>query len=230
MLVPVCSYYLKMSEPEEYCCFIGSLSWSTTDRGLKDAFQKFGHLVEAKVTFYYRYVDHLLPGGTVKIDHRWSIEGEKGKKKKMKRRKKKRRRRKNTPFPRAVLARSRFFSCVRRRNVSPRGEKDRGNIVVDKFSGRSRGFGFVTFDDKDAMEDAIEAMNGMDLDGRSITVERAQPQGPGSRDRDVGPVGTEMGEAVGVMEVIVIIVNALVHMNALVEAVVAIDLDPVAAS
>ncbi|RRT78758.1 hypothetical protein B296_00022142 [Ensete ventricosum] len=46
----------------------------------------------------------------------------------------------------------------------------------------------------------------------------------------VSAVGTEMGEAVGVMEVIVIIVNALVHMNALVEAVVAIDLNPVAAS
>ncbi|KAJ8493414.1 hypothetical protein OPV22_015135 [Ensete ventricosum] len=133
-------------------------------------------------------------------------------------------------------------------------------IVVDKFSGRSRGFGFVTFDDKDAMEDAIEAMNGMDLDGRSITVERAQPQGNAllvmvhegigmvveRTDTDlvvaviadmdltgmgiVSAVGTEMGEAVGVMEVIVIIVNALVHMNALVEAVVAIDLDPVAAS
>lgn len=36
------------------------------------------------------------------------------------------------------------------------------------------------------MEEAIEAMHGMDLDGRSITVERAQPQGPGGRDRDSG--------------------------------------------
>lgn len=67
-------------------------------------------------------------------------------------------------------------------------------VVVDKFSGRSRGFGFVTFDDKQAMEEAIEAMNGMDLDGRTITVDKAQPhQGSGrdydgdrSRDRDRG--------------------------------------------
>jgi hypothetical protein len=57
-------------------------------------------------------------------------------------------------------------------------------VVLDKFSGRSRGFGFVTFDDKKSMEEAIEAMNGMDLDGRNITVERAQPQSSGSRDRD----------------------------------------------
>lgn len=58
-------------------------------------------------------------------------------------------------------------------------------VVLDKFSGRSRGFGFVSFDDKRAMEEAIEEMNGMDLDGRPITVERAQPtQGGGSRDRD----------------------------------------------
>lgn len=45
----------KMSEVEEYRCFVGSLSWSTTDGSLKEAFQKFGHLTEAKVgiCFYY---------------------------------------------------------------------------------------------------------------------------------------------------------------------------------
>lgn len=55
-------------------------------------------------------------------------------------------------------------------------------VVVDKFSGRSRGFGFVTFDDKKAMDEAIDAMNGMDLDGRTITVDRAQPQQGSTRD------------------------------------------------
>ena len=39
----------QMSEHEEYRCFIGGLSWSTSDRSLKEAFEKFGHLVEAKV-------------------------------------------------------------------------------------------------------------------------------------------------------------------------------------
>ncbi|GAB2270567.1 Glycine-rich RNA-binding protein rz1a [Dionaea muscipula] len=94
-----------MGDADEYRCFVGSLSWSTTDRDLKEAFEKFGHLVEAKV-------------------------------------------------------------------------------VLDKFSGRSRGFGFVSFDEKRAMEEAIEAMNGMDLDGRSISVEKAQPNQGGGRDRD----------------------------------------------
>lgn len=90
---------------DEYRCFIGNLSWSTSDRGLKDAFEKFGNLVDAKV-------------------------------------------------------------------------------VLDKFSGRSRGFGFVTFDEKKAMEEAIEEMNGMDLDGRAITVDKAQPQQGSGREYD----------------------------------------------
>ncbi|KAK8657689.1 hypothetical protein V6N13_035916 [Hibiscus sabdariffa] len=90
---------------DEYRCFIGNLSWSTSDRGLKDAFEKYGNLLEAKV-------------------------------------------------------------------------------AVDKFSGRSRGFGFVTFDEKVAMEEAIEAMNGIDLDGRNITVDRAKPQQGSGRDYD----------------------------------------------
>nr|AFK43882.1 unknown [Lotus japonicus] len=102
-----------MSDVDEYRCFIGGLAWSTSDRKLKDAFEKFGKLTEAKV-------------------------------------------------------------------------------VVDKFSGRSRGFGFVTFDDKKAMDEAIDAMNGMDLDGRTITVDKAQPQGS-SRDRDDGDRYRERG-------------------------------------
>lgn len=40
-----------MSDDVEYRCFIGGLSWSTSDRALKDAFSKFGHLLDAKVTY-----------------------------------------------------------------------------------------------------------------------------------------------------------------------------------
>lgn len=96
-----------MIEQEEFRCFIGNLSWSTSDRDLKEAFKKFGHLLDAKV-------------------------------------------------------------------------------VVDRTSGRSRGFGFVSFDEEKAMEDAIEAMNGIDLDGRSISVDKAQPNQGSGRDRDGG--------------------------------------------
>lgn len=57
----------NMSEEIEYRCFIGGLSWSTSDRGLKDAFDKFGKLLEAKVTtpllclcgFYFYFLIHF---------------------------------------------------------------------------------------------------------------------------------------------------------------------------
>ncbi|TYK06960.1 glycine-rich RNA-binding protein RZ1A [Cucumis melo var. makuwa] len=79
-------------------------------------------------------------------------------------------------------------------------------VVVDKFSGRSRGFGFVTFDEKKAMDEAIKAMNGMDLDGRSITVDKAQPNqveialNVGNLDILLGNVPVKVVEEVG-MEV-----------------------------
>lgn len=38
-----------MSDSDEYRCFIGGLAWSTSDRKLKDTFEKFGKLTEAKV-------------------------------------------------------------------------------------------------------------------------------------------------------------------------------------
>ncbi|URE16669.1 hypothetical protein MUK42_13175 [Musa troglodytarum] len=47
-------------------------------------------------------------------------------------------------------------------------------IINDRETGRSRGFGFVTFRDEQSMRDAIEGMNGQILDGRSITVNEAQ--------------------------------------------------------
>lgn len=39
----------KMSDEDEYRCFVGGLAWSTSDRKLRDTFEKFGKLTEAKV-------------------------------------------------------------------------------------------------------------------------------------------------------------------------------------
>lgn len=52
-------------------------------------------------------------------------------------------------------------------------------IINDRETGRSRGFGFVTFNNEKSMRDAIEGMNGQNLDGRNITVNEAQSRGSG---------------------------------------------------
>ncbi|XWS62788.1 hypothetical protein CRYUN_Cryun06bG0040800 [Craigia yunnanensis] len=59
------------------------------------------------------------------------------------------------------------------------GEIVESKIVNDRETGRSRGFGFVTFRDEKTMRDAIEGMNGQNLDGRNITVNEAQSRSSG---------------------------------------------------
>ncbi len=46
-------------------------------------------------------------------------------------------------------------------------------VVTDRESGRSRGFGFVTFEDEQCATRAIEELNGSTLDGRTIRVDKA---------------------------------------------------------
>ncbi len=53
------------------------------------------------------------------------------------------------------------------------------NVVTDRESDRSRGFGFVEMDDNSEAEAAIQAMNGKDLQGRSLTVNEARPRESG---------------------------------------------------
>ncbi|XP_058106325.1 glycine-rich RNA-binding protein GRP1A-like [Magnolia sinica] len=66
-----------------------------------------------------------------------------------------------------------------KRAFSSFGEVIESKIISDHEMGRSRGFGFVTFINEQPMRDAIEGMNGQNLDGRSITVNEAQSRGSG---------------------------------------------------
>jgi len=48
-------------------------------------------------------------------------------------------------------------------------------LIKDKFSGRSKGFGFVTINDEEAAKKAIEEMNGKEIEGRELKVSEAKP-------------------------------------------------------
>ena len=50
------------------------------------------------------------------------------------------------------------------------------NLMMDRMTGRPRGFGFITMSTPEEAEKAIEALNGADLDGRALTVNIARPR------------------------------------------------------
>ena len=50
------------------------------------------------------------------------------------------------------------------------------NLMVDRMSGRPRGFGFVTMSTPEEAQKAIDALNGASLDGRAVTVNIARPR------------------------------------------------------
>ena len=68
------------------------------------------------------------------------------------------------------------------------------NLMMDRATGRPRGFGFITMGSPEEAQKAIDAMNGATLDGRNLTVNEARPKeeraGGGFRGgRDGGPRG-----------------------------------------
>ncbi len=56
------------------------------------------------------------------------------------------------------------------------GEVSSANVITDRDSGRSKGFGFVEMADDGQAKDAIEKLNGTELSGRTITVNEARPR------------------------------------------------------
>jgi len=65
------------------------------------------------------------------------------------------------------------------------GELESVNIIKDKYSGQSKGFGFVEMPDNSEADKAIKALNGSQLKGRPIKVNQAKPRGdrPARRPR-----------------------------------------------
>ncbi len=61
------------------------------------------------------------------------------------------------------------------------GDVTEAKVITDRDTGRSRGFGFVSFDNDDAALKAISEMDGQDLDGRTIKVNEAEDKPRGDR-------------------------------------------------
>ena len=92
----------------------------------------------------------------------------------------------NLPFSATGVELEGLFSQV--------GAVTSANVISDKFSGQSRGFGFVEMGSAQDAQTAIEKFNGYELQGRALTVNEAKPQenrggggrsfgGGGGRDR-----------------------------------------------
>jgi RNA recognition motif-containing protein len=75
------------------------------------------------------------------------------------------------------------------------GAVERVSIVTDKFSGQSRGFGFVEMTNAGEAEAAIAALNGAEMNGRALNVNEARPrpEGGGFGNRGGGGGGRSSG-------------------------------------
>ena len=63
------------------------------------------------------------------------------------------------------------------------GEVESARVITDRYSGRSKGFGFVEMTAEEDAQKAIEALNGKSVDGREIRVDKAKPRTERPRPR-----------------------------------------------
>ena len=76
---------------------------------------------------------------------------------------------------------------------SEAGKVDSSQVIVDRETNRSRGFGFVEMASDEAAEAAIKKFNGRDLKGRAIRVNEAQARSVGGGGGDRRPSGRDRG-------------------------------------
>jgi len=69
------------------------------------------------------------------------------------------------------------------------GQVESARVIIDRDTGRSKGFGFVEMSTQQEASDAINKFNGADFDGRSLTVNEARPM----QTRDTGGGGYRGG-------------------------------------
>jgi RNA recognition motif-containing protein len=65
-----------------------------------------------------------------------------------------------------------------RQLFEPYGVVDKINVITDRDTGRSKGFGFVEMSDSAAAKAAIQGLQGKGLEGRALTVNEAKPREP----------------------------------------------------
>ncbi|MEX0761317.1 MAG: RNA-binding protein [Dehalococcoidia bacterium] len=80
---------------------------------------------------------------------------------------------------------------------APYGDVASATVIMDRYSGRSRGFGFVEMPNNSEGQAAIDALNGADLGGRRLTVNEARPRGAGGGGDRGGFGGGDRGDRGG---------------------------------
>jgi len=75
------------------------------------------------------------------------------------------------------------------------GQVESVNIIKDKYSGQSKGFGFVEMPSEEEARSAINDLNGKELNGRKLNVNEARPRSEGGRGRRGGGGGRRGGGA-----------------------------------
>ncbi|EFN53389.1 hypothetical protein CHLNCDRAFT_36600 [Chlorella variabilis] len=185
---------MRCCRPTSAKLFLGGLSWDTTEEKLRDHFSKYGSIVEAVVMRdrqtgrprgfgFVTFTEPAAADAVVEDVH--VIDGRQIDAKK------------SVPQEMKPKARKVFVGGLSpdttedqfREYFSQFGEVVEAQIMQDHMSGRSRGFGFVTFAEDASAESVFAAGTMHDLGGKKVEVKPATPKGSGSLSRPSGSGG-----------------------------------------